>query len=157
MSQYSPELRQEGVGTWLPLTEYAVRCGISLSTIRRKIKLNRIPFRLDRGRYLIFIENENAPVNPRVASDTSRVASSPSIPPQSRPASGSASEPAFDGEQLPFLGESIRMITRAFETTIREKDERILMLEKRSRELEERLSELRTLVRILEEKFEVRY
>ena len=38
---------------WLPIAEYAVETGISVSTIRRKIKKNRIKYRMDGGRYLI--------------------------------------------------------------------------------------------------------
>jgi hypothetical protein len=38
---------------WLPLTEYALRSGISISTLRRKIKSNGIDYRMEEGRYLI--------------------------------------------------------------------------------------------------------
>ena len=52
----SQQVRTDGepsVGLWLPLTEYSVRSGVSLSTIRRKIKSNSIPFKLEKGKYLI--------------------------------------------------------------------------------------------------------
>ena len=49
------------------------------------------------------------------------------------------------------------MATEAFERALKEKDERIRLLEKRNAIQEERLNELRTLVRVLEEKYEVRY
>jgi hypothetical protein len=38
---------------WLPLTEYALRSGMSISTLRRKIKSNSIEFKMEEGRYLI--------------------------------------------------------------------------------------------------------
>ncbi|MGZ3713235.1 MAG: hypothetical protein ACXVBE_15835, partial [Bdellovibrionota bacterium] len=38
---------------WLPLTEYALRSGMSISTLRRKIKANSIQFKMEDGRYLI--------------------------------------------------------------------------------------------------------
>ena len=38
---------------WLPLTDYALRSGISISTLRRKIKSNSIDYRMEEGRYLI--------------------------------------------------------------------------------------------------------
>lgn len=38
---------------WIPLTQYALEEGVSISTLRRKIKANSIEFRLDNGRYLI--------------------------------------------------------------------------------------------------------
>jgi hypothetical protein len=39
--------------SWLPLTEYALRSGMSISTLRRKIKSNSIDFKMEEGRYLI--------------------------------------------------------------------------------------------------------
>lgn len=39
--------------TWLPLNEYAMRSGTSISTLRRKIKTNAIEFKMEEGRYLI--------------------------------------------------------------------------------------------------------
>ncbi len=38
---------------WLPLTEYALQSGTSISTLRRKIKSNTIEYRMEEGRYLI--------------------------------------------------------------------------------------------------------
>lgn len=38
---------------WLPLTEYALRSGMSISTLRRKIKSNTIEYKMEEGRYLI--------------------------------------------------------------------------------------------------------
>lgn len=38
---------------WLPLTEYALRSGMSISTLRRKIKANSIHYKMEDGRYLI--------------------------------------------------------------------------------------------------------
>ena len=47
-------------GSWVPLIEYAVRQGISLSTLRRRIKTNEIKYQLKRGRYFIFEEGSPA-------------------------------------------------------------------------------------------------
>jgi len=38
---------------WIPLVEFSVRTGISLSTLRRYIKSNKIPWKLVEGRYLV--------------------------------------------------------------------------------------------------------
>lgn len=38
---------------WIPITQYAIEEGVSVSTLRRKIKSNSIEYRLDNGRYLI--------------------------------------------------------------------------------------------------------
>lgn len=51
--------RDESDGTWLPLIEYSVKTGVSLSTIRRKIKSNGIQYRLEKGRYLILFSEAN--------------------------------------------------------------------------------------------------
>lgn len=42
---------------WIPLLEYALRKGVSLSTLRRYIKANRIPYRIEDGRYLLLCED----------------------------------------------------------------------------------------------------
>jgi len=49
------------------------------------------------------------------------------------------------------------MVTDAYEHALHEKSERIKLLENRNKELEDRLNELRLLVQVLEEKYEVRY
>ncbi|MBI2646650.1 MAG: hypothetical protein HYW85_06470 [Deltaproteobacteria bacterium] len=41
-------------GAWLPLLEYAVTKGMSLSTLRRRIKANKIQFQLREGKYFIY-------------------------------------------------------------------------------------------------------
>jgi hypothetical protein len=41
-------------GGWLPLMVYAMRRGVSLSTLRRHIKSNKIQYRVENGRYLLF-------------------------------------------------------------------------------------------------------
>lgn len=38
---------------WVPLVEFSVKKGISLSTLRRYIKSNKIPWKLIDGRYLV--------------------------------------------------------------------------------------------------------
>ena len=63
MSQPSP-VRGESNGSWLPLIEYSVRSGLSLSTIRRKIKSHTLTYRMENGRYLIFFEGANGGLRP---------------------------------------------------------------------------------------------
>lgn len=45
---------------WVPLLEYAVKNDVSLSTLRRYIKSNRITYRVENGRYLVL--QEGSPV-----------------------------------------------------------------------------------------------
>lgn len=170
MSQHVMDTCNESEGLWLPLTEYAVKSGVSLSTIRRKIKSNTIAYRLEKGRYLIlFSEPGNSGTRPApvlVPTPVSapeierRIAEEETI---SRPlaAKFKTSEESATTESerwiLPLIDRSVRMVSEAFEKTLKEKDERIRLLEKRNAELDERLNELRTLVHVLEEKYGVRY
>lgn len=57
MSHPVSDTRPESVGQWLPLIEYSIKSGVSLSTIRRKIKSNSIPFKLEKGKYLILFQD----------------------------------------------------------------------------------------------------
>jgi hypothetical protein len=164
MSQHVTETCNESNGHWLPLTEYAVKSGVSLSTIRRKIKSNSIPFRLEKGRYLIFFGDADpgttshraaqpAPIFPRMV-ETSVEEPSLTAPAPRNPATDQATEERL---AMPLVERAVQMVSQAFEHALREKDERIRLLEQRNSELEERLLELRTLVKVLEEKYEVRY
>ena len=38
---------------WIPISEYAKKNGISVSTVRRRIKENKIPFKKEGARYLV--------------------------------------------------------------------------------------------------------
>jgi len=42
-----------GMAQWIPLMDYAVKYGVSLSTLRRYIKANKIPYKIENGRYLL--------------------------------------------------------------------------------------------------------
>ncbi len=44
----------EVLGNWIPLVDYSFKTGTSLSTLRRHIKSNKILYRLEEGRYLIY-------------------------------------------------------------------------------------------------------
>lgn len=165
MSQHVPETCNESSGLWLPLIEYSVRSGVSLSTIRRKIKNNSIPYRLEKGRYLIlFVHHDGmtdlksqqtviAPTSP-VRWQAAEIAR-----PKSQSAAGKSVVENAEGEgsSLPLAENAVRMVSEAFEHALKEKDERIRLLEKSHKALEERLTELRFLVRMLEEKYAVRY
>jgi hypothetical protein len=40
-------------GEWISLMDYAMRSGVSLSTLRRHIKANKLVYRVENGRYLL--------------------------------------------------------------------------------------------------------
>jgi hypothetical protein len=44
------------MGEWIPLMDYAMKKGVSLSTLRRHIKANKVQYRVENGRYLLFVE-----------------------------------------------------------------------------------------------------
>jgi len=44
------------MGEWIPQMDYAMKKGVSLSTLRRHIKANKIQYRVENGRYLLFVE-----------------------------------------------------------------------------------------------------
>lgn len=151
-------------GVWLPLVEYSMKSGLSLSTIRRKIKTNSIPFRLEKGRYLILFGEQ--PISGTTAAPLFDPPKK-SIPVErSRPQSYAYTLPqtmtqnlhgASDSVQMPIVERTVKMVSEAFEHTLREKDEHIRLLEIRNKDLEERMEELQLLVKVLEEKYSIRY
>lgn len=46
-------------GIWLPIVEYSKYRGISISTTRRYIKNSQVVFKKDKGKFLIFVTEEN--------------------------------------------------------------------------------------------------
>lgn len=176
MAQPTAQSCDEGDGLWLPLTEFSVRSGISTSTIRRKIKSNSLQYRLENGRYLIWYSGkelgDKAPASPAalpqpvlvaVPAPTPAPKAEPKIEPETEPTAPVRSapkpqvRPAAEESVFPLVDRAVQMVSGAFEQALREKDERIRLLEKQNQELKDRLNELRILVRALEEKYEVRY
>ena len=47
-------------GNWVPLVKYAVQKGVSISTLRRRIKANEIKYQLRNGRYFIYDDNSSS-------------------------------------------------------------------------------------------------
>ena len=160
MSQHVPETCNESNGNWLPITEYSVKSGMSLSTIRRKIKSNSIAYRLEKGKYLILFETKGQvtqPVDiaPRVSPVSMSSRSTQDVPVMPKLATHQEKRESivrFEQDD-----DAFHMVTDAYEHALHEKSERIKLLEKRNKELEDRLNELRLLVQVLEEKYEVRY
>jgi hypothetical protein len=70
---------------WVPLVEFSVQKGISLSTLRRYIKSNKIPWKLLEGRYLVMDDGTfTAPRNQEIRSPTAPAAEAPVSDPDSR-------------------------------------------------------------------------
>ncbi|HUP55900.1 MAG TPA: hypothetical protein VM598_00505 [Bdellovibrionota bacterium] len=67
--------RRVETGAWLPLMDYSMRKGVSLSTLRRHIKAGKVQFKVEEGRYLLFDEEaEQAPAEAaQTAHETSQL------------------------------------------------------------------------------------
>lgn len=118
--------------TWLPLTEYSSKYQVSISTLRRRIKTESIKFQFKDGRYLIFDEpQEHRPSLMTMA------------PPKT---TETASNFEAVSEEEPILNAANRLLNelkKAYTQILQEKEEQIL-------HLKEEVSDLKTLVRVLE-------
>lgn len=110
--------------TWIPILDYAVLKGISTSTLRRYIKANKIPFKVENGRYLLKADIQPPRIPPAsnglVQQNLKQALENPEIQLQQNWGSGSTAE-------------SVSVYARV-------------------RELEEQVNELKMLVAIYEEK-----
>lgn len=122
---------------WLTLMEYSSLHNVSISTLRRKIKSNDLTFQFTDGKY--FILDDSLP--------TQKQASGPEtiVPPK-----GSATqdqEPKAPSSQGSDSSETTKLllqeIKKAYSMVLQEKEEQIL-------QLKEEVSDLQTLVRVLE-------
>lgn len=133
------------INSWLPLTDYSTKYKVSVSTLRRRIKAEDIQFRFQDGKYLIFDEPPTGS-QPR--------ASRPSL--TSEQASGSLIGPAkieneirtekSEGKDEPVLlaaNKLLNELKKAYTQILQEKEEQIL-------QLKEEVSDLKTLVKVLE-------
>jgi hypothetical protein len=127
-------------GPWIPLIEYSNKYKISISTLRRRIKHDSIPFRLDNGKYFIIDESPEKLDSQR----PKEIANSfQSVEPTHRPIENR--DYSMEREE-PILSAAHRILDelkKAYTLILQEKDEQI-------RNLREEISDLRTLVRVLE-------
>lgn len=56
---------------WIPLMEYAMKSGVSLSTLRRHIKANKIEYKVENGKYFLQSDLEHQATLPVYAEETS--------------------------------------------------------------------------------------
>jgi hypothetical protein len=149
---------------WLPLTEYALRSGMSISTLRRKIKSNSIEFKMEEGRYLIRSDElaDAASVAGFASSDLS-----PRVP-SARPASPMAAQPiprselietkisADEGDELPRLREELRRLQEDNLLRWKALEARVSGLAKKVEMFSEQMAETKMLVKLFEEKLDTR-
>jgi hypothetical protein len=140
---------------YLPLTEYSSKHKVSISTLRRKIKTNEIQFRFDQGKYLILDESaERQSSRPSLSKDASQKMQRPS--PDAIPFRKELSYVAKSDQDFlmaasakndePILTAANKLLTelkKAYTQILQEKEEQIL-------HLREEVTDLKTLVRVLE-------
>lgn len=110
---------------WLLLTQYAQKYNISISTLRRRIRQNKIQYKLMDGRYFIV---DNPPLG---------------MIPKHQESSSLGSEGL--SELLTFCQELIEGKERLYQNLLKEKAQEMSSLQ-------ERISEQKMLIKILEEK-----
>lgn len=138
---------------WLPLTEYALRSGMSISTLRRKIKSNSIEFKMEDGRYLI--HSDKFSEHPRGGSSALAFSSSDDKPAQAsevaRMAPGAAAE---QSAELARLAEEIKQYKGEEAVRWRALEARVAGIAKKLELFTEQMAEVKMLVKIFEEKLD---
>lgn len=127
---------------WLPLTEYSTKHNVSISTLRRRIKANDIKYRLDDGRYLIA---DAAAATHQGSELQMKHRPSQAAPMEHRPSPKLDSLMSAPADE-PIFAAANRLLTelkKAYSQILQEKEEQIL-------NLKEEVSDLKTLVRVLE-------
>ncbi len=140
-------------GIWLPITDYSAKHKVSVSTLRRRIKADDIKYRFLEGKYLLLDEpvTTHALHRPSLSESTANEsASTVSGPGSSAMASGPAlknlpppSEVNLDGPILSAANRLLTELKKAYSQILQEKEEQIL-------QLREEVTDLKTLVRVLE-------
>lgn len=119
---------------WLPITEYAGKYRVSISTLRRRIKTGEIEYSFQEGKYLL--RDEPAKVSPPTTSNASATVA----PPQGT--NGGEAILGDDGSAL-VVNRLMGELKKAYSLILQEKEEMIL-------QLKDEVSDLRTLVKVLE-------
>jgi hypothetical protein len=135
---------------WLPLLNYSTKYGISLSTLRRRIKASSIHFKLEAGKYLIL---EDSPKNLGQPETKKEQVSAPALNQPVRPVISSSahhdsvslnSSSFVEASVLSSANRLVEEIKSAYARILQEKEEQIA-------QFKEEVADLRMLVRILEE------
>lgn len=128
-----------GKQEWLTLNEYSVKYGVSISTLRRRVRNQQIRFRLEEGKYLV--------------ADATTPLESPGRKQIPMPGQVKAIEMETPVAQVSnhdgagFFGAAQKLLEelkKAYTLILQEKEEQIC-------QLKDEISDLRTLVRVLEE------
>lgn len=148
---------------WLLLTDYASKYRISVSTLRRRIKSHQIPFRFENGKYFLIdaapdVTSEANSVGAIVGKAETALANRPqstepmmALPlkdldlPETKLAEAELEEVAAkDGPIMSTATKLLNELKHAYMNILHEKEEQMI-------QLKEEVSDLKTLVRVLEE------
>ena len=146
------------VTPWLPLTDYSTKYKVSLSTLRRRIKSDDIKFRFDDGKY--FISDEPLSTHPKLhrpslngaeLTVSTHSGKSQEFTPSQNPTAADIASVASSLSQKanpeePILTAASKLLAelkKAYMVILQEKEEQIL-------NFREEISDLKTLVRVLE-------
>ncbi len=115
--------------SWLRLADYANKYHVSISTLRRRIKNGNVQYRFDEGKYLL--RDEAPPLD--------------GLEPEE--SSASLEHEDMKNSEEPILSSANRLLSelkRAYTSILQEREEQII-------QLKEEVSDLKTLVRVLED------
>lgn len=120
---------------WLPLAEYSMKHKVSISTLRRKIKAEDIQYRLDDGKYFILELDEAANGNrPSLKSEPTAVSSDQE----------QQSNPQKSESVITAANRLLADLKKAYTQVLQDKELQIVALK-------EEISDLKTLIKVLEE------
>lgn len=129
---------------WLPITEYAGKYRVSISTLRRRIKSGEVEYSFQEGKYLI----KDSPI-PKTAANVSvpsQATASATVAPPQQANGGSVDRATEEEGEQPILATANRLLNelkKAYSLILQEKEQQIFTLK-------EEVTDLRTLVRVLE-------
>lgn len=132
---------------WLSLTDYSSKYRVSISTLRRRIKNSQIHFKMDHGKYLLKDEASSGSENSDLRfglGATSEVSEQDPMLTRFREEVSSR-----DGNE-PVISTATKLLNelkRAYMNILQEKEEQII-------QLKEEVTDLKTLVRVLEQENE---
>jgi hypothetical protein len=149
----------EQVDSWLPLTDYATKYRISVSTLRRRIKADDIRFRFEDGKYFIMDEpmgTHQRVHRPSQESDLALVGAHQGMMKGNDTMSASSNDEMKaqdlqdknikankDEPILTAANKLLNELKKAYTQILQEKEEQIF-------QLKDEVSDLKTLVRVLE-------
>lgn len=133
---------------WLPLSEYSSKYKVSVSTLRRRIKTEKVQYRFDDGKYLLkdcpLKEHKPKSVKPTQTSPSGSFAPPPQNEEPEKVLDSQIPSEKATGPFLTAAQEMLNELKKAYRVILQEKEEQVLLLK-------DEVADLRTLVGVLEE------